>query len=106
EYSRPFRALKLWLALRAHGAEAFREAIEHDLELARLVADLVREADDLELMIEPSLSIVPFRRVPAGAVVDGSWCLRPCIVNYRTTEDDARALVDIVREVGRRIERE
>jgi len=130
EYSRPFRALKLWLALRAHGAEAFREAIEHDLELARLVADLVREADDLELLTEPSLSIVPFRRVPArgdvdlhnqrlvgalqrdgrvyvtGAVVDGSWCLRPCMVNYRTTEDDARALVDIVREVGRRIEDE
>ncbi len=130
EYSRPFRALKLWLALRAHGAEAFREAIEHDLELARLVADLVRDADDLELMTEPSLSIVPFRRVPSrgdpdahnrrlvgalqrdgrvyvtGAVVDGRWCLRPCIVNYRTTADDAHALVDVVREVGRRIETE
>jgi aromatic-L-amino-acid/L-tryptophan decarboxylase len=130
EYSRPFRALKLWLALRAHGADAFREAIEHDLELARLVARLVREADDLELMTEPSLSIVPFRRVPSvgdpdahnrrlvgalqrdgrvyvtGAVVDGRWCLRPCMVNYRTTADDAHALVDIVREVGRRIESE
>jgi aromatic-L-amino-acid/L-tryptophan decarboxylase len=130
EYSRPFRALKLWLALRAHGAEAFREAIEHDLELARLVADLVRAADDLELMTEPALSIVPFRRVPfrgdpdahnrrlvgalqrdgrvyvTGAVVDGRWCLRPCMVNYRTTADDAHALVDIVREVGRRIETE
>ena len=65
EYSRPFRALKLWLALRAHGAVAFREAIEHDLELARLVADLVRAADDLELLVEPALSIVPFRRIPA-----------------------------------------
>ena len=110
EYSRPFRALKLWLALRAHGASAFREAIEHDLALARLVADLVRAADDLELLCEPALSIVPFRRIPArraidehnrglvralqrdgrlyvtGAVVDGQWCLRPCIVNYRTTE--------------------
>jgi aromatic-L-amino-acid/L-tryptophan decarboxylase len=130
EYSRPFRALKLWLALRAHGAEAFREAIEHDLELARLVADLVRSADDLELMTEPALSIVPFRHVPSrgdpdahnrrlvgalqrdgrvyvtGAVVDGRWCLRPCIVNYRTSADDARALVDVVREVGRRIESE
>jgi aromatic-L-amino-acid/L-tryptophan decarboxylase len=130
EYSRPFRALKLWLALRAHGAEAFREAIEHDLHLARLVADLVREADDLELMTEPSLSIVPFRRVPSrgdpdahnqrlvdavqrdgrvyvtGAVVDGRWCLRPCIVNYRTSTDDAHALVDVVREVGRRLEDE
>ena len=130
EYSRPFRALKLWLALRAHGAAAFREAIEHDLELARLVADLVRAADDLELICEPTLSIVPFRRIPSsgdvdahnrrlvgalqhdgrlyvtGAVVDGSWCLRPCMVNYRTTEDDAHALVDIVREVGRQIEGE
>ncbi len=27
EYSRPFRALKLWLAFRAHGAPQFREAI-------------------------------------------------------------------------------
>lgn len=130
EYSRPFRALKLWLALRAHGAEAFREAIEHDLALARLVADLVQAADDLELMTEPSLSIVPFRRVPSqgdpdvhnrrlvgalqrdgrvyvtGAVVDGRWCLRPCIVNYRTSADDAHALIDVVREVGRRIESE
>jgi aromatic-L-amino-acid/L-tryptophan decarboxylase len=130
EYSRPFRALKLWLALRAHGAAAFRQAIEHDLELARLVADLVRKADDLELLVEPALSIVPFRRIPAhgdvddhnrrlvralqrdgrlyvtGAVVDGRWCLRPCMVNYRTTIDDAHALVDIVREVGRRIESE
>jgi aromatic-L-amino-acid/L-tryptophan decarboxylase len=130
EYSRPFRALKLWLALRAHGAEAFREAIEHDLALARLVADLVRAADDLELITEPTLSIVPFRHLPSrgdpdahnrrlvgalqrdgrvyvtGAVVDGRWCLRPCIVNYRTSADDARALVDVVREVGRQIEDE
>ena len=41
-----------------------------------------------------------------GAVVDGHWCLRPCMVNYRTTEDDAHALVDIVREVGRQMEGE
>ena len=70
EYSRPFRALKLWLALRAHGASAFRDAIEHDLELARIVADRVRAADDLELLVEPALSIVPFRRIPARGDVD------------------------------------
>jgi aromatic-L-amino-acid decarboxylase len=128
EYSRPFRALKLWLALRAHGAAAFREAIEHDLELARIVADRVRAADDLELLVEPALSIVPFRRIPArgdvdehnrrlvralqddgrlyvtAAMVDGQWCLRPCLVNFRTTVEDAHALVDIAREIGRRIE--
>ena len=37
EYSRPFRALKLWLAFRAHGAEAFRVAVEENLRQARLL---------------------------------------------------------------------
>ena len=31
EYSRPFRALKFWLAMRVHGAAAFAEAIERNL---------------------------------------------------------------------------
>ena len=39
EYSRPFRALKLWLAFRAHGAEAIRAAIERNLGQARLLPD-------------------------------------------------------------------
>jgi aromatic-L-amino-acid/L-tryptophan decarboxylase len=92
------------------------------------VADRVRAADDLELLVEPALSIVPFRRIPVrgdvdehnrrlvralqddgrlyvtGAMVDGQWCLRPCLVNFRTTVEDAHALVDIAREIGRRIE--
>ena len=31
EYSRPFRALKLWVAMRAHGAAEFRQAIARNL---------------------------------------------------------------------------
>ena len=42
EYSRPFRALKLWLAFRVHGAAAFREAIARNLDQARLLAEEVR----------------------------------------------------------------
>ena len=126
EYSRPFRALKLWLAFRAHGAEAIREAIERNLRQARLLHEAVAGCDDLELLCaEPQLSIVPFRHVPPGvpdldahnlrlvaalqetgdvwvapARIDGTVCLRPCIVNYRTTDDDVRALVDLSREAG------
>jgi len=128
EYSRPFRALKLWLAFRAHGAEAIREAVERNLGQARLLYAEVARRDGLEhLCGEPQLSIVPFRHVPAGmqpdeldehnallvealqrqgdvwvapARVDGTVCLRPCVVNYRTTDDDVRALVDEVLEVG------
>ena len=37
EYSRPFRALKLWLAFRVHGAPQFREAIAQNLREADLL---------------------------------------------------------------------
>jgi len=124
EYSRPFRALKLWTALRAHGAEAFRDALEHNLHLARLLADQVRAQPDLKLVVEPQLSTVPFRRIPAAgsvdehnsaivrrmqedgdayvtsAVVDGKTVLRPCITNFRTSEDDVKALIEIVQRTG------
>jgi aromatic-L-amino-acid decarboxylase len=125
EYSRPFRALKLWLALRVHGAEAFRDALERNLAQARLLADEIRRHDDLELLVEPQLTIVPFRHAPEGvddldahnmrlaralmadgrvfvapAVVDGRICLRPCIVNFRTQDEDVLALVEVTRELG------
>jgi aromatic-L-amino-acid decarboxylase len=127
EYSRPFRALKLWLAFRTHGAGAFRDAIERNLEQARLLRSLVDEHDELEVVGTPGLSIVPFRHLPgdgrdidahnlelarqlqadgrvfvAPALVDGSAVLRPCIVNFRTTDDDVRALVDVTCELGAR----
>jgi aromatic-L-amino-acid decarboxylase len=127
EYSRPFRALKLWLAFRTHGAAAFRAAIDRNLGQARLLVEEVSRHAELELLTaDPQLSIVPFRHLPDGvadadahndrlarelqrdarvyvapAVVDGTVYLRPCFVNYRTGDDDVRALVEVTLEVGR-----
>lgn len=70
EYSRPFRSLKLWTAFRAHGAEGFRSALEANLTVARGLADRVRAHPDLELVVDPQLSIVPFRHVPARGSID------------------------------------
>ena len=39
------------------------------------------------------------------ARVDGKTCLRPCVVNYRTTDDDVIALVELTRELGARLAR-
>jgi len=128
EYSRPFRALKFWLAFRAHGAPAFREAIERNLAEARLLYEEIARYDDLQVLGPPQLSIVPFRHVPQGVVdpdahnaalaealqadgrvylasslIDGRVYLRPCFVNFRTTEEDVLALVEITREVGTRV---
>ena len=36
----------------------------------------------------------------APATIDGKVGLRPCFVNFRTTDDDVRALVEIAVELG------
>jgi aromatic-L-amino-acid decarboxylase len=128
EYSRPFRAFKLWLAFRVHGADTFRAAIEQNLALARLLYDMVTEHPELRpLSGPPPLSVVPFAHIPPGmderavdahntalvrrlqrearvwvasATIDDHIAIRPCFVNFRTTEEDVRFLVDAVLEAG------
>lgn len=129
EYSRPFRPLKLWTALRAHGAGAFRQAIDRNLVLARELEEVVSRTPGMELLQpESDLSVVPFRRIPshgdpdahnvrlasamqadgrtfiACAWIDGHIYLRPCVVNFRTTSDDILALLEVAEELGRRLE--
>ena len=129
EYSRPFRALKLWLALRVHGAAAFRAAIERNLEQAQLLYRSIAMAQELEpLPHEPQLSVVPFRHVPDGvadldahnlelvrrlqaggefwvapANIDGRIYVRPCLVNFRTSDDDVLAFVEHAERTGSEI---
>jgi aromatic-L-amino-acid decarboxylase len=127
EYSRPFRSLRLWLALRVHGADQYRTWIERTLHNAALLAGAVREHPDFELLHEPMLSTVCFRHVPAGlseerldahnealahtmqrdgriflapAVVDGRTCLRTCFVNYRTTAEAVGLVLEVAAELG------
>ena len=89
EYSRPFRALKLWLAFRAHGAEAFRVAVEENLRQARLLYELVLEHDQLEpLCGPPPLSIVPFRHLGSADDLNAANALL-----VRTLQDDTRVWV-------------
>jgi len=132
EYSRPLRALKLWLAFRAHGAAQFREAIGRNLAEAQLLHRSAAERPDFETFdAPPHLSIVPIRHVPAGvadldahnqalaeaiqadgrvylasALIEGRVWLRPCFVNYRTTDDDVMAILDVAAELGERIAKE
>ena len=129
EYSRPFRALKLWLALRVHGAEAFRSAIEENLRQANLLYDLARAHRSFETrMHRPQLTITPIRHIADGctdidrhndelcramqrdgrvyispAIIDGQTWLRPCFTNFRTSTDDVHVLLAVADEIGESI---
>ena len=40
----------------------------------------------------------------SNAVVDDAFLLRACIVNFRTTENDIKAMVEVVQRVGREVD--
>lgn len=117
ELSRRFRALKVWLSLRYHGLEAFRQSIRNDLDHAQSLAKIVRDSTDLELLAPVGLSAVCFRvrrgddafnervlkRVVkrgrvyiSNATIHGKFALRACFVNHRTTDADVGLIVEEV----------
>ena len=127
EMSRRARALAAWASLRAYGRSGYRAMVERHLELAQRLAARVEAEPSLELLAEARLNIVCFRFRPTGvdgpaldevnrrlgeAIVedgrvyvgtttyDGRVALRPAIVNWRTTERDIDALVEVVLELG------
>ena len=113
--SRRARGLPFWFSLATHGTEAYRDAIETALTVTRQGARLIDDAAHLELIMEPELSILLFRRTGWTApdyqawsdrlldegtafVTPTSWngevVLRLCIVNPLTSVDDIQIILD------------
>ena len=108
QLGRRFRAMKLWAVLRTYGLEGIRAHIRDGVELAAYVAELVRDEDRLELVTEPSLSLVVFRHVGGDdatlsamhrlnasgvaylshTVVEGRAAMRLAVGSWRTTRAD------------------
>lgn len=61
--TRRARGLPLWFSLAVHGVGAYREAIEASLSLAQATAAIVKDTAGLELVCEPDLGVVLFRRL-------------------------------------------
>lgn len=64
--TRRARGLPLWFSMAVNGIGAYREAVEHSLEMAKYAAARLAERDDCEVLREPDLSVVLFRRVGWG----------------------------------------
>jgi aromatic-L-amino-acid decarboxylase len=60
--TRRARGLPLWFSLAVHGVSAYTEAIEAAIGLARQAAAQIRARPYLDLVREPDLSVVLFRR--------------------------------------------
>ena len=62
QLTRRARGLPLWFSLAVYGTDAYRDAVEQVLATTRAAAQRVRDLAHLELVRDPELSIVLFRR--------------------------------------------
>jgi glutamate/tyrosine decarboxylase-like PLP-dependent enzyme len=74
--TRRARGLPLWFSLVVNGTDAYTEAIEHSIGLARAVAADIEAAEHLELLREASLGVVLFRRTGWTAEDYDAWGAR------------------------------
>lgn len=130
--SRGFRALKVWMALQQVGKSGYIKMINEDINLSKLLFERAKQHPELEAVTQ-SLSIATFRYVPANssdekylnelnekllntlqqggevflsnAVVNNKYCLRACIVNFRTSISDIEEIVEIIIREGRKLHR-
>ena len=61
--TRRARGLPFWFSLAAHGTDAYTEAMERTMTVAKNAADQVKAHPHLKLLMDPILSIVAFERV-------------------------------------------
>jgi L-2,4-diaminobutyrate decarboxylase len=115
QLTRRARGLPFWFSLAVHGTDAYAEAVETTLALTRAGAEEIRRRPELELVAEPELSVLAYRRLGWEAAdydrwadglrdsgtafvlptsVAGETVARLAIVNPRTTLDDLRVVLD------------
>jgi aromatic-L-amino-acid decarboxylase len=113
DFSAPARGIAVWAVLKEMGASGMRDRVRRHNDFARIVAKRVRSEPELELMVEPQLSIACFRyrpsgwddseridqlnidilaelrrrgrSVPSSTRVNGLFTLRACYINPRRT---------------------
>jgi aromatic-L-amino-acid decarboxylase len=127
QLSRGFRALKVWMSLKAHGVEAFARLIEQNVRQAAHLVDLIAAHPRLELLAPAPLNVVCFRynapeldaaalnalnqeillriqesglAVPSHTDLGGRFAIRVAITNHRSRREDFDLLAQAVVATG------
>ena len=117
--TRRARGLPFWFSLATHGTDAYGRAVAEQVALTHELADIIRARPEFELVREPELSIVVFRRIGWDADDHHAWSerlladgfafvtptvhagetvARIAIVNPRTTLADLIAVLDTMAD--------
>ncbi|MDH2415820.1 aminotransferase class V-fold PLP-dependent enzyme [Nocardioides sp. CER19] len=118
QLTRRARGLPFWFSLAVHGTQAYTDAVERTLAVARDGRALIDAADHVRLLVEPDLSVLIFERVGWADADYAAWskrllddgrafvtptrhqgtvCTRFAIVNPLTGVDDLAGILDSMR---------
>lgn len=130
DLTRGFKALKVWMSLKAHGVGTIARLIEQNVAQARYLAGLVEADPALELLAPVPLNVVCFRyapgglpqarlnavneeillrvqergvAVPSGTTLGGRYAIRAAVTNHRSRRQDFALLARSVVEIGREV---
>jgi len=133
ELTRSFRALKVWMSLKAYGITAFARLIEQNVEQAKYLAKLIEAQPELELLANVNLNVVCFRYRPhdfpeqslnelnkevllrlqesgiavvSSTILDEKFALRAAITNHRSRREDFEILTQAVSKIGADVKKE
>jgi aromatic-L-amino-acid decarboxylase len=127
ELTRSFRALKVWMSLKAHGVQTFARLIEQNVSQAHYLEKLLQARAGFELLAPVTLNTLCFRYHPrnwpeqtlnsinqeilyrvqeSGIAVLSStmlrdrFALRVAITNHRSRREDFDAFVDALSRIA------
>lgn len=130
ELTRNFKALKVWMSLKAHGVDTFSSAIALNVEQARRFGERIVKVPHVVLCAPVSLNIVCFRlappslspeqqdalnkelllriqetglAIPSGSKIDGRYVIRVACSNHRSTWEDFEMLATGVAKLASEI---
>ena len=133
QLSRRFRALKIWMSLKEHGAQKFGRMIARNVEQAQYLGHKIKHTHHLELVAPIGLDIVCFRYNPGGlslkqlnvlnkeiklqfeergiavlgyTTLSDKYCIRIAIANHRSTFEDFDDLINQVLQFGEELKQE
>ena len=128
QLSRGFRALKVWMNLKAYGVDRFARLVAQNVQQARYLKERVEAEPELELLAPVPLNVVNFRyrakgldeeasnalnarilvalqergiAAPSSTVLRGRFAIRVAITNHRSRREDFDALVAATIALGR-----
>jgi glutamate/tyrosine decarboxylase-like PLP-dependent enzyme len=133
ELSRGFKALKVWMSIREHGIDRFRQLIAQNIAQCFYLGELIEKTPTLELLTPVTMNIVCFRynpgklstdalnalnkeilmqlqetgiAAPSNAFLHGQYAIRVANVNHRSRKEDFDLLVKTIVTIGEKIESE